>query len=439
MYKNFGDGIIITINRTEENQYLRYIGDRYDVDNISKKGKDTYILTIFNGEISGYPKLLYDKFLKLEKIINESKKWNEVIDNIYIRNNEIWFHIIFEDGTFKDTNLRGYTKILKAREELNDLAQKRGHKILSTYKDSHSEILIDYQCGHEPRWVNANSYKSQNIGCNICSKKIVIPFVNDCYTMRKDLLKYFINEEDAIGMSISDHQRKFFKCPDCGTPRINALSNISYFGFSCPNCKDCLSYAEKIMYLVLKQLNIDFLIHENPEWCTYIINDLERKGFYDFIIENQKIIIEMDGGYHYEPHRKDIKTLDEINEIDRCKDECALNNGYKIYRLDCRYNNTSKRFKIIKEEIINKLSILFDLQYVDWDLIQKSAITSTSRWICDLWNSGLSVSEIIEETKMCKDTVIHSLREGNETGCCVYNPPKHMSYKKNYLYNKNVS
>lgn len=58
----------------------------------------------------------------------------------------------------------------KGREDLISLINKNGHTLLSEYKNTASKVLIDFNCGHEPHWIKANSYKSGH-GCPLCINK----------------------------------------------------------------------------------------------------------------------------------------------------------------------------------------------------------------------------------------------------------------------------
>ena len=62
-------------------------------------------------------------------------------------------------------------------------------------------------------------------------------------------------------------------------------------GFSCPNCSDKISIGEKIMYLLLSDLGVDFIREYSFEGSV---------SRYDFYIPMLSTIIEVHGKQHYE-------------------------------------------------------------------------------------------------------------------------------------------
>ena len=58
----------------------------------------------------------------------------------------------------------------QAKDDLINLINKNGHKLLSQYINAHTKVLIDFKCGHEPHWINPCNYKN-GIGCPKCIHK----------------------------------------------------------------------------------------------------------------------------------------------------------------------------------------------------------------------------------------------------------------------------
>lgn len=75
-----------------------------------------------------------------------------------------------------------------------------------------------------------------------------MPKINDCFALRPDLLKYFVKQNDALGLPVNSKKRVDLKCPKCGTLKNDSISNLANFGFSCGACGDGISYPEKMMY-----------------------------------------------------------------------------------------------------------------------------------------------------------------------------------------------
>ncbi len=53
---------------------------------------------------------------------------------------------------------------------------------------------------------------------------------------------------------------------------------------------------------------------------------------FDFVLEDIKIIIELDGGQHFKQVR-DWKSPEEQQKIDKYKMDCANNNGFSVIRI----------------------------------------------------------------------------------------------------------
>lgn len=420
MYKEYGHGIVVTINLAEQNQYLKLIGEKYDVDKITKGNrKDEYILEIFGGIMIGYPKNIYDRLTVYEDILNAMEDNGEVLLNTYIKDGCIWVQYRCPDGFIKDTNLKGYKKISMSRINLYETARQRGHKILSYYRDTRSYILVDFGCGHPANKVNANSYVSGNVGCPICSNKKIIPRYNDAYSVAPTLHQYFGTPEDLVGLSVSDRMKRDFKCPKCGSIKADTISNVYYFGFHCPVCDNNISYPERLIINILNNLGISYKTHVYFDWCKFPYNQYERQGIYDVVIEDLKLIIEMDGGFHQRDSiggipQKDVKYFDDM------KDVLAKEHGYNIVRIDCFYNHKDHRLDYIKGNIIQGLGHIFDLSRIDWNKMDSLAMESGLIYICNLWNKGYGIKQICDVTKMCSSSVREYLVIGDSQNLCEY-------------------
>jgi hypothetical protein len=64
----------------------------------------------------------------------------------------------------------GGTSRKHAEEEFKHLLVKNGHTMLSEYKNAHTHVLIDFKCGHEPHIAKPHNYKN-GFGCPKCSGK----------------------------------------------------------------------------------------------------------------------------------------------------------------------------------------------------------------------------------------------------------------------------
>lgn len=341
----------------------------------------------------------------------------ESIIDIYKIGNSVYLKIQTIENIIYGIRLSNYLSSFSHKQNFINNVYNNGHKLLTSYITSTDYVLIDFCCGHGPQSIKPFNY-NKSARCSVCSHNKILPYINDCYTLRPDLLRYFINPEDAIGLPIGSQKVMDFICPDCGTIRKNNINNIVSYGFFCKECSDNISYPEKFMQNVLKQLGIDFIYRETPEWSRYVLDGKERKGEYDFIIESNKIIIEMDGQYHY------INKFVEFNnqvQIDASKDKIAEQNGYRIIRINCNYPDVNTRFDYIKSSIIEGLSEIFDLSIINWEVIKEKLVFSKMIVACKMWEEDKCLEEISKELILHKATIRRYLRRGNEINLCHFN------------------
>ena len=89
----------------------------------------------------------------------------------------------------------------------------------------------------------------------------------------------------------------------------------------------------------------------------------------------------VDSNYFENNYKISKITLEEQQEIDRIKQELALNNGITYYvQLDCRYSDKDWIKKSIENSI---LAELFDLSKVDFDKCDLFATKNLAKTVCD--------------------------------------------------------
>lgn len=225
------------------------------------------------------------------------------------------------------------------------------------------------------------------------------------------------------------------KCSECGkeiydTPNA-ILAKLKRHQTVCSGCSDGISYANKFSYRFFNQFRNHFktYIREySPDWCVYYDFDGNiHHGKYDnMIIFNNgfKLIVEMDGNYHYEYNKFNKQDAELSQFFDMQKDYCAIDNGFIVIRIDCNYNNREDRFKYIKNSIEsnNLINQLFDLSDVNWDEISIKAEKSSFIEACELWNCGMKIIDISEKLALCTGTIRTYLKNGTELGLCYYDP-----------------
>lgn len=261
--------------------------------------------------------------------------------------------------------------------------------------------------------------------CPICNRKRSAEGINDVATLRKDLVKYFANTEDAKRYSIGSHAEVLLKCPDCGKEKIIAVSTLCANGFHCDYCSDNLSLGNKMIRNLCLQLPLDEYDFEFSDLWT-------RNKRYDcyFVYRLNKYLIEMDG----EQHTRDTNwaSRDDQEKNDSLKNELARHNGYEIIRIKAYETD----FDYIKDNILgSKLSEIFDLSNIDWDKIYEQTITSVNVEMANYYmeHKDMTMKDIAKHFHVSCPTLRKALKKLTKVGLCDYT--KEMAFKNAMKYN----
>lgn len=178
-------------------------------------------------------------------------------------------------------------------------------------------------------------------------------FVERSKRIHEDEYEYL--EEHFTGMA----RRVKILCKSHGP--FTCIANHHVRGQRCPRCVKIRSYGEYIIYTILVETGLEFVEQWSPR-------ELRRKengrGLrYDFYIPSLNIIIEFDGAGHFTPIKwsktmtddEAIKNLNENKIRDNIKNEWALKNGIKLYRLSDKHNLEEEVSKIINNDSFNNL------------------------------------------------------------------------------------
>lgn len=286
-------------------------------------------------------------------------------------------------------------------------------EIISEYKNAHSPIKYRCtKCNTIGECKEANSLMRGVSGCGVCNGRKLVKDKNDFATIYPQYLMYFVNEEDAKNMTFGSGKKVLTKCPICGEQRIFRIVDLtSGKQYPCPKCGDGVSYPNRFMYCLLKQLNIDFQREKTFNWSK------ERK--YDFVVENT--IIEMDGGFH---KGSKYKSYEECQKIDQEKDKLAISNGYKIIRVPCEISD----FEKIKNEVINKLNNILELDKVDWVKLEKQLINENLvTMACDVFNKykgKITIKDMADKLNISVSKLCFLLKTGARINLTDYDPIK---------------
>jgi len=272
---------------------------------------------------------------------------------------------------------------------------------------------------HKSELKNINTFIN-GIGSIKCIK------CNTIHITHPEFCIFIVNKEDTYKYSHGSNEKILMRCPYCGLEKKISLNTLINSGFGCLRCSDKIPYSEKFVFKFLEQLlNDDFqtqLSKKYFKWCN--------KYKYDFYTNKINGIIETHGEQHYKEgferiksSSRHIKTLKEVQENDKIKQELAKNNDIKNYIiLDCRYSE----LEWIKNSIIqSKLPKLLNFKEydIDWLKCHEYACSNLVKKVCDLWNSGIkSAKEIAKLLKRGKSSIIRFLKQGVELNWCNYNP-----------------
>lgn len=259
-------------------------------------------------------------------------------------------------------------------------------KIIGKYRTAITPIEI--QCND----CNYNFYRTPNVldkGKTICpscnlngNTHETIIGTNDIWTMRPDLGKLLVNPNDGYKHRLYTSTKLLFKCPYCGKEQLS-LPKRHLNDFICDYCSDGISYPNRFMTNLLDLLNISF------------VTEFTFKGYkyrYDFQFEydNQQYLIEMDGALNHGVVNLKHATIEEQLENDTNKTNLAIQKGYCLIRIDCKYTDINNRKDYIINNILSsQLSSLFS--FTD-DLFNQANYNSQSSKIHILaqkWNEGI--------------------------------------------------
>lgn len=257
--------------------------------------------------------------------------------------------------------------------------------------------------------------KKEKIKCNwcpICNGGKCVKGINDIATIRKDLVKYFVNLMDAEKFSTGSHKRVKLKCPDCGKIKESTVADLCAKGFSCNYCSDKVSFPNKICRNLIIQLPVD-------EYDFEFVDTWTQNKRYDcyFRYKNKKYLIEIDGEQHIKNTSWSSKQWQEEN--DKLKTKLALENGYNLIRIKA-YHST---FEYIKQSIFeSELSNIFNLDLVEWEKIYEKAITNMNLELGKFYmeHTEMTLKDIAKYFHISMPTLNVALTKLTNLGLCNY-------------------
>ena len=365
--------------------------------------------------------------------------------DIYFYYNDILYNTSVD--SFKNCNLgkifnsKSYDYIYKKKDIIELKNSKFLVNELKYIKDKNNKKYRAYnvtclKCGYTFDLLEKDLKKRKGCICEGHSK--VVKGINDLWTTHPEIAKLLKNPEDGYIVSFGSSKKLDWICQKCnGIIKNKEVYSVYKYGLSCSKCSDGISYPNKFTYNVLIQVEKDFETEKKFKWCKFKKFNSEKYsyGIYDFVIENKKLIIEIDGGLG---HGKNIiknseVSLEETIYRDEVKDKLAFENGYKVIRINMDYHYNEYEEKC-KEAIVNSdLKNIYDLSNIDWDIANKNTLESLAIKSCDLWNLGYSTSSISKELHITIATVERYLKKCSKLKLCSYSPELGIKRKSTVL------
>ena len=313
--------------------------------------------------------------------------------------------------------------------------------------DSRTTIWIKCQNdGHPDYSTVPDVFSVMGCRCPVCVNKKIIPGINDIATTRPDLVKYFLDPNDAYKYSEMSGKKANFKCDLCGKIQKKVIARVSIRGFHCDVCSDGISYPNKFIYNFLMQLKstrkLSFEREKVFDWSKNIDNIGRR--IYDFYIFGElEIIVEAHGEQHYRGFygaNDGYLSVEEQQQNDRLKMELALaNNIQQDHYITLNCMNSTMEW--IKNSIMNSsLPRLLGFMENDicWEECDRFASSSLVKTVCQIWNDGEhDLHKIANVVNLHYGTVTKYLQIGEKFGWTEYGHTKNrplLCTDNNYVF-----
>lgn len=296
--------------------------------------------------------------------------------------------------------------------------REQGQDVYSDDKYINSKTKMVFYCSNGHRWpAKPGNILWEKSGCPYCCGRVAPKDENSLASLRPDLLQYFVKPECAYVVSEYSNQRVDLKCPDCGYTKKMFIHNLSRHGFGCPVCGGCVSYPNRLIRSLMRQLESAF-DDLRYEWSDTWTNK-QRYDVY-FEIKHKKYVIEMQGRQHYEDSWYCDIPIKDIIAYDKAKADNAMFHDITPIIIDASISD----FDFIFQNINNSaLATVVDLSALDLKKCREDATKNIVKQVCSLYDAEkLKLVELAAIFRVHKDTIKHYLKIGNKLGWCSYMP-----------------
>lgn len=274
-------------------------------------------------------------------------------------------------------------------------------------------------------WVNEDFLVNKKGGCACCchNPQIVCTGINDIPTTAPWMVKYFQGGYDeAKKYTFRSNQNIYPICPDCKNIKAKPMKIdkiYEYQGINC-ECGDNFSFGHKYIFSMLKQLGINFQDNVRFNWCRYEMKNKIKQGEYDFVIEDKKLILEVDGYFHRNDNKMNGQTRDIAKFIDSEKDRLAKEKGYEVIRII--YDH--KKRELLNEMILSSnIKKYFNLENINWEKCFEYALSNVSKLVADYWNNKKeweTTTDLMKHFGLSRKTISIYLKMWSNLGYCNY-------------------
>lgn len=209
--------------------------------------------------------------------------------------------------------------------------------------------------------------------CSFCShqklcdnKECLMCFHNSFASVEKSI---FLNDKKIDPRRLFKNTNKIFEfdCNECDKVFRCQLADVTKGVW----CSFCVNKTELILYKKLHEHYNTINRQYKVDWCK----DKKHLPF-DFVIEERKIIIELDGKQHFEQIGK-WKSPEETRNNDLYKMKCANDNGFSVIRIlqkdvynnkyDWLYELCETIEKITTENIVQNIYMCKNNEYKNFE------------------------------------------------------------------------
>ena len=210
---------------------------------------------------------------------------------------------------------------INQREVLKN-SSKKYHFNCDNCPHTFSKILSDINGGHWCPYCYISS-------SNFCDKNDCFHCFDKSFASHAKCKYWDFEKNNTEPTKITKFSNKscYFNCDKCKNSFKSIINNITRLNSWCPKC---YNKTELKLYNFIKNIFLQIIHQYKKDWCKN--NDTHNYLPFDFCIDDDKIIIELDGKQHFE-QVMNWKTPEDQLKNDIYKQKCANENGYSIIRL----------------------------------------------------------------------------------------------------------